>query len=589
MVLGGTGVLTSGVAGASFNGGLSNAATVFVSADTTFNSAITNTASFTYQGTVNNSFANSGTVTLNNNATITGLLANSGRINVTNGTLRLLTAPTQNGTISITLNNTLSITPAWNNAGSLLFSGGYLVGGTTTNTASGQISGFGTLSNLLVNLGTVVASNGTLHLVNAPLQNGVVSVASAGTLDVAQAWRNGGALNLSGGTVIGGTLTNAGSISGFGTFSPSVINNSGATITASGGGTLTLTAFPLQNGIVNILGTLNVASAWTNSISGTVQVSGGTLTGGSLANLGTVKGFGAVNPNITNTGTILAGVAGQTLRLNGSTFVNLASGVVTANTGNIVVSGAFTNAGTLTMIHSIGTFAGAVVNSGAWVTDPTTNVFQDTYTVTSSGFIQSSAGDVYIFTNSATTAGSFINVSTNKAQYNTLAGDFVFANTLGVTQVFAAAGHDLGPVTTTATNQLQVFVPDPFSLPEYSNNFALGTLETSSFTTVRVDDAFITGGPGTNDNLEAALYLNNLFMGTGSLLLISSNVQVYFITSNNWSLANIQLAGNPNYDQLFNGIHQLVVVPEPAIVLLWVSSIVTVYAARRRNARSAKS
>jgi hypothetical protein len=32
-----------------------------------------------------------------------------------------------------------------------------------------------------------------------------------------------------------------------------------------------------------------------------------------------------------------------------------------------------------------------------------------------------------------------------------------------------------------------------------------------------------------------------------------------------------------------------VIVPEPAIVLLWLSSIVTVYAARRRNARSSKS
>src|SRR5260221_581426 len=37
MIVGGTGVLTNGVAGATFNGGLSNAATVFVSADTMFN------------------------------------------------------------------------------------------------------------------------------------------------------------------------------------------------------------------------------------------------------------------------------------------------------------------------------------------------------------------------------------------------------------------------------------------------------------------------------------------------------------------------------------------------------------------------
>jgi len=55
------------------------------------------------------------------------------------------------------------------------------------------------------------------------------------------------------------------------------------------------------------------------------------------------------------------------------------------------------------------------------------------------------------------------------------------------------------------------------------------------------------------------------------------------------SPANVQLVGNPTYDPTISGIHQLVVVPEPAIVLLWLSSIATVYAARRRNARSARS
>jgi hypothetical protein len=61
-------------------------------------------------------------------------------------------------------------------------------------------------------------------------------------------------------------------------------------------------------------------------------------------------------------------------------------------------------------------------------------------------------------------------------------------------------------------------------------------------------------------------------------------VEVYFINSNSWSLANVQLQDNPNYDQTFDGIHQLVVVPEPTIVLLWLSSIATIYAARKRGA-----
>ena len=93
---------------------------------------------------------------------------------------------------------------------------------------------------------------------------------------------------------IGSTVTNASSITGFGTFSPSVLNNSGATITTSGGGTLTLTAIPFQNGVVNILGTLNVASAWSNGNAGTVTMNSGVLTGGTFTMRGTVGGDGTM-------------------------------------------------------------------------------------------------------------------------------------------------------------------------------------------------------------------------------------------------------------------------------------------------------
>src|SRR5205814_8256297 len=65
-------VLTNGIAGASVNGGLSNAGTVFVSADTFFKGTVTNTGSFFFQGAISNSFVSSGSVFLNNNATITG-------------------------------------------------------------------------------------------------------------------------------------------------------------------------------------------------------------------------------------------------------------------------------------------------------------------------------------------------------------------------------------------------------------------------------------------------------------------------------------------------------------------------------------
>jgi len=52
MVLGGTGVLTNGIAGASFSGGLSNNATVFLSANTFFKGTVTNTGAFFFEGAI---------------------------------------------------------------------------------------------------------------------------------------------------------------------------------------------------------------------------------------------------------------------------------------------------------------------------------------------------------------------------------------------------------------------------------------------------------------------------------------------------------------------------------------------------------
>jgi len=698
MVVSGTGVLTNGVAGAAFSGGLSNAASVVVTADTFFKGAITNTGAMFFRGAISNTVANAGSFTLVNNATLTGALANhpAGRVNVTNGTLRLLAAPSNTGTIDIAANNTLSITPAWANSGSLLIKGGFLVAGTTTNAAAGTIVGFGAISNGFVNLGSVTATNGTLNLAAAPVQNGTFNVVSSGALNVGAAWQNAGSVNLSGGVVQGAALTNAGTISGAGTITSTLVNTSGGTITASGGGTLTLTAAPLQNGTVNILGTLNVTSAWSNGSSGTVTLNGGTLAGGvftvngtvqgngtisanfilgngetitvnggqlnttgigtmtggtmdggPLHNYGTITGFGTLSVAVSNPGYIratngllyiqtltgnqatgtLEASAGGTLQANGITswlndgrvilsggtviggnisnnsgrlitgfgtinstiqnsgtilatsasqalvfdngLRNLAGGVVTSETARLVVSGAFTNAGTFTMMHGVGTFNGAVINSGAWITDPSTNIFNNTFTVTTSGFVSMSAGDVYIFTNNTSTTGHFVNLSTQSNSYDTLPGKFLFSATSGVTQDFYVAGHDLGPYAPGvpfASNALGV-VTYP-TVAGFSNNFALGTLEISDFTTVRVSDVFGNLGPGTNDNLTAGLYLGSLQMGLNSLLIISSNVQVYFLSSNNWSSANFVLEGNPTYDNSISGLHQLVTVPEPSVLML---------------------
>jgi len=252
-----------------------------------------------------------------------------------------------------------------------------------------------------------------------------------------------------------------------------------------------------------------------------------------------------------------------------SLVANLRTAIV--QNSQVTVAGAFTNAGTVTMFRSVGTFNSAVVNSGAWITDPTTNVFQDTLTVTSSGYIQMAAGDVYIFTNDADSTANFINRSTQSNQFNTIDGKFIFdATTANTTQHFLTAGRNIGNLDTDGdTNIIIMPTLDIDTLPQYTNNFALGTLRIDSFF-----DVFTELSPGMG-----ALFVTNLEVGSTGHLTISNNVQVYFITSNGWNYASqLTLLGNA-------GLHQLVLnasVPEPSVLLLWLSGIATAWAARRR-------
>src|SRR5207244_956112 len=104
-----------------------------------------------------------------------------------------------------------------------------------------------------------------------------------------------------------------------------------------------------------------------------------------------------------------------------------------------------------------------------------------------------------------------------------------------LTQQFASAGNNVGNLDTAGGfNTVAVPTLDPTLLAQYSNNFALGTLELSGISTTEVFDSFIVGGRG-HGGLEAALFLGDLVLDPGTFLIISNNVQVYFISSNGFS------------------------------------------------------
>ena len=68
------------------------------------------------------------------------------------------------------------------------------------------------------------------------------------------------------------------------------------------------------------------------------------------------------------------------MHLTGSRIFNQAGGVLGADNGRLMVDTVFTNGGTVSFVNSVGTFASAVVNQGAWISDPSTNVFLSNYT-----------------------------------------------------------------------------------------------------------------------------------------------------------------------------------------------------------------
>ena len=114
-------------------------------------------------------------------------------------------------------------------------------------------------------------------------------------------------------------------------------------------------------------------------------------------------------------------------------------------------------------------------------------------------------------------------------------------------------------------------------LAGFSNNFALGQLELTNTTLVLAQAV-------RDPAVDNALFVNDLFLLGSSHLVISNDMRLYFVNSNGWSLANITLLGNAQIHQLEGGSTVIIsLIPEPQVVMFWLCSAVTLYAARRRK------
>ncbi len=237
---------------------------------------------------------------------------------------------------------------------------------------------------------------------------------------------------------------------------------------------------------------------------------------------------------------------------------------------------------------------GVLAIAGTLVGDSAT--FDGIYNGTANGLDVQNGGQLI--------ARNFVNQSAQNTSYNTFnttaggsgaAGTkFIFDGTNTVsassyTQQFFTAGLRLTggfvgtPASATATQQVSSFA----SVTGFQNNFALDRLELGNAGTNSILElsaaADIGGGADTN-----ALFVNDLWLFGGSELIISNNTALYFVNSNSWTSANVTLLGNAEIHQLVLGASELSAIPEPSVVLLWLSGGATLYFARRRARKSGK-
>jgi hypothetical protein len=357
--------------------------------------------------------------------------------------------------------------------------------------------------------------------------------------------------------------------------------NGGGSISSlvNSGGTVVVSFSTLaNNGVFSNAGTLQLlngqyqtTTVWTNGPSGTVSGYGTLISSATLVNQGTITA-----------------VPGGTLVL--ATNV-LNTGLVGVQSGSLRVNGVLTNQGTFSVIAGNASYLKSVVNSGAWLADPTSvSHMIGNFTVTSNGYLNLADQSLSEF------SGNLINQSTDKTDWNT------FNTTAGTNTIGTGAKLLFTASSVTMTQLFEnpgLLLTNGFvSTPSPSSN---GVQDVTSFSAVTgFDDNFAVGQLWlTNTTLELAqtvpsptpdaLYVNDLYLFGGSHLVISNNMDVYFVNSNNWNLTDITLLGNAQIHQLYSLNNQpLAVVPEPNVLFMWLCGAVTFWAARRRQ-RSRRS
>jgi hypothetical protein len=291
-----------------------------------------------------------------------------------------------------------------------------------SNAVGGVIQGFGTLNAGVTNLGTIIATNGTLVINNANSaiiqQAGTLTLASGGTLTVIGGQGNGSGQNFNNvGQILaaGGSfsatntdgLVNTGTISGFGTISMGRLSGSGGANNEiiNAGGTIVAT-----NGTLFLNpGDAFANGGFSNGVNGTALIANGaTLTLNRTANAWNNSGL---NPR--NRGTIT---------LAGGSFVLFSDGAADPSRFIDNIDGRISGFGTIS--GSISNFNAATIRASGGVLD-----LAGTGKFYQAGTLQVDAGATMLFSNSVVGLRSISNSGTIFMNGGTLtAGTITNAN-----------------------------------------------------------------------------------------------------------------------------------------------------------------
>ncbi len=338
-------------------------------------------------------------------------------------------------------------------------------------------------------MGTVVMTGGQLVTTN---QFFAVGNGGRGTVSVSNGvWLGKGVYVGAGGSGSVGTLTLAG---GTNVFSSSVTvgyyAGSTAAVNVTGGNLI----------ITNASGTAQLLVG--RSGVGALTLNGGTVSADQLLVTNGASSAFTFNGGVLNAKSALIGA--------GSVFT-------VSNNGSGQVSGVITNAGTINVLNAHVVYNGNVVNQGAYVSDPSTNTFNGTFTVAPAATVTAAAGDAYAF------GSNFVMSSTNRA-FDMHLAQVVFSDTnYGIT-----TGNKTHTFDLTGSGAVDMGSNGFMNVAQLATNFSIGTLSIAPSNNLTVTgtktgsltnalyvgwldlSAWNTNAASLTSTLQAALNLTNI-------------------------------------------------------------------------------